>query len=63
MNKEEVFKFIKKKYDPDVSPGEYWISGNMDDCYEVGKTVGYQDCLIELADLLGIFLPKRKEIE
>lgn len=49
----EKFKELASKYDVNNDePGEYWDSGNYDDCFEVGLIVGANDVYRAIKDIL-----------
>lgn len=55
MTKEELISSLREladKYDSKYDPGEYWDSGNFDDCYSVGVEHGENNVLGEIQRLL-----------
>lgn len=48
----EELKKLAAKFDADLDPGEYWDSGNFDDCYQVGVGVGENNVYEEIKSIL-----------
>ncbi len=45
-------KELTEEYDEDFHEGEYWDSGNFDDCFALGQTSGRNEVYKELKDII-----------
>lgn len=63
--KEQLKDFVQQKHRPESTAIPYWDSGNFDDCFANGITVGESYAAEEIAAILGIDedLPEHQEYE
>lgn len=48
----EKIKSLASGYDPEFEHGEYWDSGNFDDCFQIGVEEGMNSILLQLKNIL-----------